>query len=473
MRFTLLTASQDGPCHPEHALAALTGVLTPERLQQALAAAGVHTQRERKLPFEAVLWLVIGMSLFATVSIPAVWDRLIAGLRLLRLKSPARALTVVTPGALCSRRYALGVRPLRHLFRRVCRPLATPTTRGAFLGPFRLMACDGHFHDVPDSPANARAFGRPTGGRGDSAFPQVLGMYLCECGTHAVVDAQFGPCTQSEHQLVRHLLRSVDKGMLVMWDRGIQSADWVRAVQARGAQVLARLSASVKPKVLQPLGDGSLLVELRPAARDRRRRRGGCVRVRLIEYTLDDPVRNPEGHHIRLVTTLLDAQQYPAALLGQTYHERWEEELVFDEQDTHLREQHHPSAPLRSRKPRGVIQELYGMCLAHYLVRHLMHEAAQEAGLDPDRLSFVRAVRVVQEAVKDFQIAARKCWRALAQQLREDLRRELLPPRRRRRCPREVKRKVLKWPLKRWDPAPDAPAAPAATAGSEVLLCPI
>ncbi len=141
----------------------------------------------------------------------------------------------------------------------------------------------------------------------------MLGMYLCECGTHAVVNAQFGPCRQSKPRWVRHLLRSVDQGTLIMWDRGIQSAGWVMAIQARRAQVLARLSASLKPTVLQPLPDDSLLVELQPADPERRRR-GGCVRLRLIEYTLDDPVLNPESHHIRVVTTLPEAQQYPAGL---------------------------------------------------------------------------------------------------------------------------------------------------------------
>src|SRR5207247_1226676 len=128
--------------------------------------------------------------------------------------------------------------------------------------------------------------------------------------------------------------------------------------------------------------------------------------LRLIEYTLTDPQLPGYGTRYRLLTTLLDHQAFPALLLARTYHERWEFELVVDEQDTHQLRQHHPSSPLRSRTPGGVIQELYGLLLAHYLIRTLMHEAALQAEEDPDRLSFTKALRVIQDAVTDFEMAA-------------------------------------------------------------------
>jgi len=150
-----------------------------------------------------------------------------------------------------------------------------------------------------------------------------------------------------------------------------------------------------------------------------------------------------------LVTTLLDEVAFPAHTLACTYHERWEIELVFDEQDTHQLGQRQPAAPLRSRKPRGVIQELYGLLLAHYAIRFLMHEAARAVDEDPDRLSFTHALRLIQESVADFELAASELVPQLCQRLLRDLAEPLLPERIPRVEPRVVKCKVIKWPLKR------------------------
>lgn len=181
----------------------------------------------------------------------------------------------------------------------------------------------------------------------------------------------------------------------------------------------------------------------------KRRRRGEHLLVRLIEYTLDDPQLPGYGTRYRLVTTLLDPETFPAETLACTYHERWEIELVIDEQETHQLGQHHPASPLRSRKPRGVIQELYGLMLAHYAIRYLMHEAALEADEDPDRLSFTRALRVIQDSVADFEMAASELIPALCRRLLKELADALLHERVPRIEPRVVKRKVIKWPLKR------------------------
>jgi hypothetical protein len=233
--------------------------------------------------------------------------------------------------------------------------------------------------------------------------------------------------------------------MLVMWDRGLHDYDMLIHTHQRGAHILSRLPAHVKPEIVQPLTDGSYLAYLRPSDYQRRKN-GERLLVRVIEYTLTDPDLPGYGEIHRLVTTLLDPEAYPILDLICAYHERWEAEITIDEIDTHQRLS---SGPLRSLKPVGVIQELYGLLIAHYIIRALMHEAAQQAHLDPDRLSFVGAVRVLQRAVPEFQMTAPQQLPALYQRLLRDMARKRLPKRRLRSNPRVVKRKMSNFKLKR------------------------
>jgi len=307
------------------------------------------------------------------------------------------------------------------------------------------MAIDGTTEDVPDTPANVRAFGRHTGARGDSAFPQVQGVYVIECGTHAIVDAGFWPCHTSERLGGLRLLRSVHAGMLLLWDRGFHSFDMAQRTRAQGAHFLSRLPSHVQLKPLQRLPDGSYLASLAPADYQRRKR-GEHLVVRVITYTCTDPARPGYGETHRLMTSLLDAERYPALELACAYHERWEIELTIDEIDTHQRLVRHP---LRSQKPVGVIQELYGLLVAHYVVRRVMHDAALQAGLDPDRLSFINAVRLICDAIPEFQMVAPEQQPQLYARLLRDIARYRLPERDTRINPRVVKRKMSNFHLKR------------------------
>src|SRR5258706_14572277 len=199
---------------------------------------------------------------------------------------------------------------MEKLFKAVCRPIATPTTLGAFAYGLRLVALDGSVDEVPDSEANSAYFGRAKAGRGESAFPQVQCVYLCECGTHAIFDAVFWPYAVSERRGGKRLLRSVKAAMLVMWDRGFHDYDMLAGVRLRGGHVLARLPAHVKPTLVQVLPDGTWLAYLRPS--DPKRREHERLLVRIIQYTLDDPTRPGYAQHHRLVTPLLDPSPYPA-----------------------------------------------------------------------------------------------------------------------------------------------------------------
>lgn len=446
--FRLRDVDVDAKFVPQLRLELLAQVFPREAVRTALQRAGASAPRQRKLNLEVTLWLIIAMNLYAQTSLDHVLDRLAHGLRLLWPADAERRHLLPRKSAIAYRRGQLGIRPLLRLFQQFCRPLATPRTPGAFLGGLRLMAIDGHVQDVPDTKENAACFGRSTSPRGDSAFPQVLCVSLCELGTHCIVDTTFGLLRLGEDRGAHRLLRSIEEGMLVLWDAGLHSFSLLKNVRERGAHALSRCPATVKPERVRALPDGSWLAKLFPS--DRKLRRGGVhLLVRVIDYTLNDPQNAGYQQRYRLVTTLLDHQRFPGHQLACAYHERWEIELVIDEQDTHQLGQHHPSSPLRSRTPRGVIQELYGLMLAHYAVRSLMHQAALEGGEDPDRLSFTHALAVIQDSLADFEIAAWELLPGLCRRLLRDLRDLLLPEREPRTEPRAVRRKVIKWPLKR------------------------
>jgi hypothetical protein len=386
--------------------------------------------------------LVIMMNLYTHVSIGGVMKKLGRGLRYI-WPDP----DYVLPGAsaIIYRRKQLGVRPMVRLFHQVCRPLAQPATPGAFLFGLRLMGIDGSVEDVPDTPENAKVFGRHRSDRGQSAFPQVQGVYLVECGSHAIVDAGFWPYRTSERVGGYRLLRSVEPDMLVMWDSGLHSFDMVVGVVKRGGHVLSRLPAHVKPERVRTLPDGSYLAYLYPSDY-KRRKAGEHILVRVIEYTLTDPALPGYDERHRLITTLLDPDAYPLLDLVCGYHQRWEAEITFDEVDTHQRLL---DRPLRSRSPVGVIQELYGLLIAHYVVRCLMYEAAVQADLEPHQLSFVNAVQVIGEAIPEFQMTAPDQLPQLYARLLRDIAAERLPKRRLRSNPRVVKRKMSNFRLKR------------------------
>lgn len=442
MGFKLREIEAESKFCRELKLEAITQAVPMAAVQAVLAETGICAQRERKLNMLVTVWLTIAMNIYSRASIGAVMGKMAQGLRYIW---PDPEYPVANDSAISQRRYQLGARPLVALFHRVCRPLATPETPGAFLFGLRLMAIDGSIEAVPDTAENAAVFGRLPGPRGDSAFPQVQVVYLAECGTHAIVDAGLWPCQTSEQIGGFRLLRSLGPGMLTMWDRGFHSFDMVQAAVHRGSQVLARLPGHVNPQLVQRLQDGSALATIQPSEYSRRKH-GECLLVRIIEYTLSDPSLPHAGERQRLLTTLLDPARYPALDLVCAYHERWEIELIIDETDTHQRL---ANRPLRSLKPLGVIQELYALLLAHYAVRALMHQAAHQAGIDPDRLSFTHALHVLQAAIPEFQMTAPELLPTLYARLLNDLTAKLLPRRRLRTNPRVVKRKMSKFKLKR------------------------
>lgn len=423
-------------------LEAISRAVSPDEIRAVLAEEGAEEERERKLNAFVTVLLVIAMNIFSCLSIARVLKKIAQGLRYIW---PDPGCKVAGKGAIAYRRYQLGARPLAVLFRRICRPMATTDTPGAYLFGRRLMAIDGTVEDVPDTPENDAAFGRHHSHRGSAAFPQIRAVYLAECGTHAIVDAGVWPIHTSERKGAFRMLRSIEAGTLAMVDAGLYEYDLVQAIVERESDILARLPGHVQAKPVQALADGSYLARIYPSDY-RRRRRGEHLVVRVIEYTFDDPGRPGYGKRHRLVTTLMDPEACPAMDLICAYHERWEIEVTIDEIDTHQRLL---DRPLRSKKPVGVIQELYGLLIAHYAVRYLMHESAMQAGVDPDRISFTQALQVLQDAIPEFEMTATEHLPRLYDRLLVDMAHELLPARRDRINPRVVKRKMSNFKLKR------------------------
>ena len=341
----------------ELTLGAMNKIVSREQIEAILAESGIRATRVRKMDMLLTVMIVIGMGLFQRISIGAVMKKLARGLRLLWGDGEY---VVASDSAISTRRYQLGSEVMKRLFERVCQPMSTPQTHGAFFQGMRLMAIDGAQQDVPDTPENVACFGRYHGRKRDSAFPKLQMAYLCECGTHAILDVKIEPCHTSERILAPELLRKLTPGTLVMWDRGLHSFDMLIQAQARGAEVLARLPDNAKPEVIKALPDGSVLAYIYPSE-PARRKAGERILVRMITYTLTDPALPHAGETHRLITTLLDPSQFPVIDLICLYHERWEIEITIDEIETHLAVIHQP---LRSLKPVGVIQELYGILIA-------------------------------------------------------------------------------------------------------------
>lgn len=381
---------------PEELLQAIAQAIPRKSIESAIESTQSERQRNRKLPTHLVVALVIAMSLWSKDSIEDVLENLVHGLsgqwvRLSqRWKKPSKS-------SISEARQQVGPQVMSRLFQLVGRPLGTEQTPGAFLNGLRLMAVDGTAFDLPDTDENARVFGYPGTRTGtEASFPKARLVLLVEAGTHLITDALLSPYRIGERRKVLKLLRSVSSSMLLMWDRGLHSFKMVKATQDRGGHLLARVPKHVKFEVVQTFADGSFLSWIAP---DRKSQKKGAKRIpiRVIEYTIEE--KGVEQTY-RLITDLMDITAFPALLLAQEYHQRWEVENTLDEFKTHLNGR---KTPIRSKYPRGVVQEIYGWLLGHWAVRSLMFQAAQQQGLSPLCLGFTGTLRVVRRAMAQFQ----------------------------------------------------------------------
>lgn len=373
----------------------LTRVFPPELVDEVIADVGRTEQRHRSLPARVMAYFAIGMALYSEGSYEDVLAQLTDGLSW----ASGWSETYVPPSksAIFQARARLGAEPLKALFERVARPIGTDQMPGVWLAGRRLVAIDGMCLDIADTAVNAEHFGRPGVNKGEqAAFPQARVVALAECGTHAVFAAEVGTYAESEAVLAGHLVGRLVSGMLLTADRGFFSYALWRKASATGADLLWRVrtdKTAPKPVHVEDLPDGSWLADLRQS-HSKAAREAEPMRVRVIDYTLDDGRENATGY--RLFTTVLDTGEASATDLAAAYAQRWEIESTFDELKTHQRG---PRTVLRSKSPELVLQEIWGHLCCHYAIRSLMAEAATHAGRDPDRVSFVAALRITRQTL--------------------------------------------------------------------------
>jgi hypothetical protein len=394
MARTLATLPEGSRITDYVSLGVITRTFPLQRVRSVLAATGKASLRERDLPAHVVVYYAIALALYMQSSYREVLRCLLEGLQWLR--DPALTLRVAGNSGISQARTRLGWEPLRQLHDEVVKPIALAVTQGAWYRQWRLVSLDGSTMDVADEQANEEAFGRPGASRGSSAYPQLRFVCLVENGTHVLFGTRMGSYASGENTLAKEVLGALDSTMLCLADRGFFGFEMWRQALATQAQLLWRTRKNMRFPCEQRLADGSYLSRIYPSERDRRHQTNAIV-LRVIEYRLEG-VADAEPIY-RLVTSVLDAQQAPAQELAALYHERWEIESALDELKTHLRG---ARIVLRSKTPDLVRQEFYGLLMAHFAVRALMHEAALKANVDPDRLSFVHAVRVVRRKLPAF-----------------------------------------------------------------------
>jgi hypothetical protein len=413
-------------------LAGLKRIIPRKTVQAILKKTQARQRFCKRLPGWFMVWFVIGLGLFCTDSYRQVFRWL-----------QRRKCAVPGRSTLCEARHSLGVAPLRWLAEAVVQLLAAPETPNAFYRGMRLMATDGFVLDLPDTPELARIFGRPQSGRAEGGFPQARVLALSEVGTHVIWKHLIKPLSCGEITMASSLLRFLQAAMLLLWDRGFLSYANVAQVLAQGAHLLARIKKNMVFKPIRRFRDGSYLAKLYPSPHDRNRDRNGIV-VRIIKYRLNDDGRPGQGETHWLLTTLLSPTKDPAKCLIELYHQRWELEITIDEVKTHLRER----PVLRSQTAAGVIQEIEGLLLAHYVVRTLMVEAAKREGLDPRRLSFTGTLKILRCRMMECP-KSEPGMRRWYEDLLEEIAQEKLDRRRDRVNPRVIKRKMSKWAKKR------------------------
>jgi len=369
----------------------LTKVFPAEVVDAVITECGRTEQRRRSLPARSMVYFAMGMALHCEGSYEDVLALISDGLAWAHRDE--RSGKLANKAAISHARDRLGPEPMALLFSRVAKPLAVQDTPGCWLAGRRLVAIDGTCLDLPDTPANDAHFGRPGVMKGErSAFPQARVVALAECGTHAMFDAVIGPYTTSENAASALLLGRLEPGMLCLADRGFYGFTAWENARGTGADLLWRVKDNLKLEPVEDLPDGSWLADVFDSAADKQRLRP--IRVRVVSYTIEDG-RDPTGPY-RLITTLLDHDEAPAAQLAAAYAQRWEIETSIDELKTHQRG---PRAVLRSKSPDLVTQEIWGHLCCHYAIGTLMMDAANHAGQDPDRVSFVAALRISRRSI--------------------------------------------------------------------------
>ena len=415
-------------------LGVLVSAVPRDLVDEAVAVCGAREKRrDGKLPAHVITYLTLALCLFPDEDYTEVATRVTGSLD--RWGCWNAAWTVPTASAITQARKRLGRNVFPELFERCCGPVAGPagpaaevgalgTARGSFLRRWRLLGIDGFEIDVPDTKENAAEFGYAGSGDNRSAFPKARVVALAECGTHAFLAAEVDAYAVGEKTLAQRLLPRLRADELLTADRGFYSWQAWDTATATGAALLWRAPTQLDLPVVRVIEDGTYLTALiKPSIRGRRRERllaAARARqdlsdintvpdafderglpvihlARVIEYDVPDRVGNGTGELIVLLSTILDPDPSTGGAradeLATAYNERWEQETANDQLKTHLRG---PGRVLRSRLPDLVIQEIWAYLITHHAISALTAKASAAADLDPDRVSFAQALRLIR-----------------------------------------------------------------------------
>lgn len=410
-----------------------------EWVEEALCATGTATVRRRRLPADQVIWLVVGMALMRDSSIKEVVSSL-------DLAMPERDRPEVAPSAISQARGRVGESPLQWLFTRCASEWAEQSARRDTWRGLALFGLDGSTFRVPDSDANRAYFGLANGGhRGESGYPLVRLVALMALRSHQLMLADFGPYENGEYTYAQDLWPAIPDDSLTIVDKNFFSAQVLLTLwrEGRNRHWLLPAKKGRSWQRIERLGEGDEIVEMKVSREARRRdpTLPATWQVRAIR-------RQVKGFRpMTLLTSLTDAKRYPAREIASLYHERWELELGYDEIKTEMLDQTH--TPLRSKSPEMVSQELWGVLIAYNLIRLEMERIADEARVPPTRISFTM---VYNQICAEWLVCANASPGAIPrrlQQLRQKVKRYVIPERRRRSYSRAVKVKMSNYPKKR------------------------
>lgn len=369
-------------------------------IDTALAETGTASVRRRKLSAQMVVWLVIGMALFRDRSIQEVVAHL--GLVLpsqKKKKGRAKGGKTVAPSAIPQGRYRVGAAPLEAIYKRTATEWATTAADEDRWRGLALYGVDGTTFRIPDTEENREVFGLPGSGRGQTGYPQARLVALMALRSHLVAAAAFGPCIgkkTGEGTLAQELWSKVPDRSLIIIDRGfVNYGLFFRISHDADGQItgrkhwLVRAKKNLRWKTLEVFGDGDELVEL--SISHQARSIDPALPKKMVARAVRYQVKGYQPQ--TLLTSMVDPEQYPATEMAALYHERWEIEIGYDEIKTHMLER---QEALRSKKPEGVRQEIWGILLAYNLVRKEMLDVAEAAGLAPNRVSFRHSLQLIR-----------------------------------------------------------------------------
>lgn len=372
-------------------LDSLTRFFPARAVRKVLRETGRASKRERDLPAHVMVYYVMAMTIYMQLPYREVLRQLMQGCSRLvcrcRRKPPVKS-------SISKARGRVGWEPFQRLHDQFVKPIAIEGTKGAWYRGWLTVGLDGSTVDVADTPEDEKEFGRTKSDRGRSAFPKLRFVSLLETGTRVLFGTHFaGIEGHSEKELAKKVLSSLSKGMLCLADRYYLGYEFLKLTLETKTDILWRASSVLKLEPEKILSDDSYLSTIYRTEADKRRKRNG-IQVRVIEYGV-------KGFcdQYRVVTSILDPELAPAQELASLYHERWEIEISIGELKSRLRG---ADIVLRSQKPDLVKQEFYGFLLSYFAVRGIMHEAALQAEVDPDQLSFTHAVQVIRRKLPHF-----------------------------------------------------------------------